>query len=180
MIEDVWGLTLEEAEQLGEEEGNKLFTVGLTVNLITPNGEDVEIDYLKKNGTMNSCIYKYPIFQSGNYTFKATNSRGRSSEITVPVEINESKIKTFTLEVSPSETKTFEFYEGQTWEDFIGESGEVVNIEGVGFMITEYDYIRFGEGGYELILIDGEDQIGVSSTDKILENGLYSAAMWAS
>ncbi len=171
LCNDVFGLTVEEVQQLGIEELYKLCTVNITAS----NGESVDIYYESiKSGKREDYIYTYPISQNGNYTFKATNSRGRSSEITVPVEIDESKIKTFTLEVSETETKTFSFIEGQTWEDFIGKSGEVVIIDGVEFLYFG-DNTRFGS--YSLALIDGEDRIKVLPTDEIVENGIYSSAL---
>ena len=172
-LNNVLGMTMEEAESLSNEEWEQL----LTVNLTTPNKEKVELYYTQiKSNEMNVGLYNYSISQSGNYTFKATNSKGRNSEITVPVEIDENKIKTFTLKTSESETetKTFSFVEGQTWEDFIGESGKVI-IDGVNFKNTG-NTIEFWI--FTLALIDGEDRIGVSPTDKIVEDGIYSASTW--
>lgn len=80
LCNDVLGITVEEARQLDEIEGKKL----LTVNVITPNGENVELCYSQIEGE-GSLYYLYPISQNGNYTFKATNSKGRSSEVTVSV-----------------------------------------------------------------------------------------------
>lgn len=194
LCNDVLGITVEEVVQLDEIELKKL----LTVNVITPNGENVELCYFprKREGAL---YYLYPISQNGNYTFKATNSKGRSSEITVQVEIDETKTKTFTLEISETETKTFSFIEGQTWNDFIGEVNEA-NIDGVRFkkgnsnIIIELDsttaYIQKGikvaslnlntikigwmKDTYCLCFIDGENKTPVSLTDEIVADGVYS------
>ena len=188
LCNDVLGITLEEAMQLDEIELKKL----LTVNVITPNGENVELGYADI-----SYLYLYPTSQSGNYKFKATNSKGRSSEITVSTSV---AFKTFTLEISETETKTFSFIEGQTWNDFIGEDYEKV-IDGVEFSksgesirisqesTTGYiqksvkiaslnlNKIKIGtkDNRPMLFLIDGENKIPVSLTDKIVADGLYVA-----
>ena len=125
LCNDVLGMTVEEAEQLDLEEVKQL----LTVNVITPNGENVEL-YYSPIDRENTLYYLYPISQNGNYTFKATGSNGRSSEITVTVSV---AFKTFTFEISETETKTFSFIEGQTWNDFIGENNQEVYIDGVKF-----------------------------------------------
>ena len=176
---------MEEAIQLSREEQYELLTVDVT----TPSGENIELSY-------DNSIYAYPISQNGNYTFKATNSKGRSSEITVPVEIDE---KTFTLEISETETKTFSFVEGQTWEDFIGESRMVI-IDGVKFTNErDYNYIEidinqttgFIQSGVKvaslgsnykialrsvaniLYIKNGENKTMVLPTDKIVADGVY-------
>ena len=188
---DVLGMTVEEAEHSGLsfEDIKKL----LTVNMTTPNEENIELYYAPiKSGNDDDCIYSYQISQNDNYTFKATNSKGRSCEITVPVEI---KIKTFNLEISETETKTFEFFEGQTWGDFIGESGIVI-IDGVEFT-KESDYVKiyinqttgFIQSGvkvaslelnYKIALMvnklyikNGENKTKVLPTDKIVADGVY-------
>lgn len=188
LCNDVLGITVEEAEQLELEEVKKL----LTVNVITPNGENVELCYIPKA----TIYYLYPISQNGNYTFKATGSNGRSSEITVSTSV---AFKTFTLEISDTETKTFSFIEGQTWNDFIGENDEAY-IYGVKFeksadrIRIELDsttaYIPKGtkiaslnlntikiagrEETYWLYFIEGENETQVSLTDKIVADGVYS------
>ena len=188
---DVFGLTVEEANQLSIEEQEKL----LTVNITKPNGENIELYYTPiKSEIGDDCIYAYPIFQNGNYTFKATNSKGRNSEITVPVE----NFKTFTLEISETETKTFSFIEGQTWEEFIGESNKMI-IDGVEFKCKYHDIrvsIDSTIGYYKtnvkiaslnlnttkigliderprLYIKNGENKTMVLPTDKIVTNGVY-------
>lgn len=195
LCNDVWGLTVEEIKQLSDEEQYKL----VTVNIKTPNGENIELYYSpKKSGNSDDgCIYSYQITQNGNYTFKATNSKGRSSEITVPVELDESKIKTFTLEISETETKTFSFVEGQTWEDFIGEDN-IITIDGVEFnkksnciiigSNSTTGYIQNGikvaslgsnykiakrHGENRLYIKNGDSKTRVLPTDKIVANGEY-------
>ena len=154
LCNEVFGLTVEEFEQLSSEEEAKLFTVNLTA----PNGEVEEIYY------EGEYIYKYPISQSGNYTFKATNSKGRTSEITV--EIDETKIKTCTIDVydfddnngyKKIETKTITFIDGQTWRE-----------------ITDDLYNKVFSHR-DLFIGEGDDIKEVLSTDKIIENGVYSS-----
>ena len=191
LCNDVWGLTVEEIEQLSDEEQYKL----VTVNIKTPNGEYIELYYspIKSGNSDDDCIYSYQISQNGNYTFKATNSKGRSSEIIVPVEI----LKTFTLEIAETETKTFEFYDGQTWEDFIGEDN-IITIDGVEFNKTSdciiiglnstTGYIQNGikvaslgsnykiaavYRGNRLYIKNGDSKTKVLPTDKIVANGEY-------
>lgn len=192
LCNDVLGITVEEAMQLDEIELNKL----QTVNVMTPNGENVELCYVPIDREAAIC-YLYPISQNGNYTFKATNSKGRSSEITVSTSV---AFKTFNLEISETETKTFSFIEGQTWNDFIGEDYKKV-IDGVEFCRSGKN-IRMSEElttGYiqksvkiaslnlnaikigamdtrpRLFLIDGENEILVSLTDEIVADGVYAA-----
>lgn len=190
LCNDVLGLTVAEAQQSSIEEQYKL----LTVNIKTPNGENIELYYIPiKSGNSDDCIYSYQISQNGNYTFKATNSKGRSSEIIVPVE----NLKTFTLEIAETETKTFEFYEGQTWEDFIGEDN-IITIDGVEFnkesaciiidLNSTTGHIQNGikvaslgsnykiatiELGNILYIKNGENKTKVLPTDKIVANGEY-------
>lgn len=192
LCNDVLGITVKEAMQLDEIELNKL----QTVNVMTPNGENVELCYAPMDREAAIC-YLYQISQNGNHTFKATNSKGRSSEITVSTSV---AFKTFTLKISETETKTFSFIEGQTWNDFIGEDYEKV-IDGVEFSksgesirisqesTTGYiqksvkiaslnlNKIKIGtkDNRPMLFLIDGENKIPVSLTDKIVADGLYVA-----
>ena len=193
LFNDTLGMTVEEVMQLDEIELKKL----LTVNVITPNGENVEL-YYSQIEEEAALYYLYPISQNGNYTFKATGSNGRSSEITVTVEIDETKTKTFTLEISETETKTFSFIEGQTWNDFIGEAREA-NIDGVRFKKEGGMHITIEQNpttGYIqksvkvasvnlnkiklagrhkwLCLIGGENEIEVLLTDKIVIDGVYA------
>ena len=191
MCNEAFGLTVEEAQQLSIEEQYKL----LTVNITTPNGESVDIYYEPiKSGSSDDYIYTYPISQNGNYTFKATNSKGRSSEITVPVE----NLKTFTLEISETETKTFSFVEGQTWEEFIGKDN-TVTIDGVEFDATYVDIrvsldstigyyktnvkiaslnlntikIGMSDERPRLYIKNGENKTKILPTDKIVADGVY-------
>lgn len=190
LCNDVWGLTVAEAQQSSIEEQYKL----VTVNIKTPNGENIELYYSPiKSGNSDDCIYSYQISQNGNYTFKATNSKGRSSEIIVPVE----NLKTFTLEIAETETKTFSFVEGQTWEDFIGEDN-IITIDGVEFnnksnciiidLNSTTGYIQNGikvaslgsnykiaasYGRNGLYIKNGDSKTKVLPTDKIVANGEY-------
>ena len=158
---------MEEFEKLNNEEQEKLFLISVT----TENGENGILSY----GEGGNFVYSFPIRQSGNYSFKATNGNGRSSEIVVPMEIDESQIKTFTLEVSETETKTFLFIEGQTWEEFTGNNSIIMTNQKV--FKKEQNGIRcFNEDGSEsgFISIEGENGFRwVKPTDKIDENVKY-------
>lgn len=178
LLNNVFGMTDEEVRQLGREELMKLITVDVT----TPDGETIKLAYA--NGVAD-VYYTYTCSQGGNKTFKATNSRGKSSEITVP-------IKTFSLKLFPElaleiETKKFAFFKGQTWEDYfmgyrrINEIKFQINDNGTIEAYT-YDYTIIGERGESPIIYikDGDDYIEVKVTDEIIENGVYywNAVPW--
>lgn len=180
---DVLGMTIEEVKKLSNEELAKL----VKVNVTTPNGEDVELYYFPiESNEMDECVYSYPISKSGNYTFKATNSRGRSFEITVPVEIDETKIKTCTIDVydydkeiseyKKIETQTIAFIDGQTWEEYIDDLNNRT-IDGMKFSVDNYVGIKYSKVSnyFETLFIgEGNDIKEVLPTDKIVENGVYS------
>lgn len=117
-------------KQLSDEELMKYFTVNVT----TPNGGNIKLSYI---GEMNY-LYSYQIRQSGNHTFKATNSKGRTSEITVPVEIDETKIKTCTITNHENETKTISYIDGQTWMDLIYSNANIRGVSIFNNMIFGY------------------------------------------
>ena len=125
-------------KQLSDEELMKYFNVNVT----TPNGGNIKLSYTEEMNFLDS----YPISQSGNYIFKATNGKGRTSEITVPVEIDETKIKTFTITNHENETKTFSYIDGQTWMEFIDSNANSEGIKILNNMAFNYfnddDYFK--------------------------------------
>lgn len=54
---------------------------------------------------------------NGRYKYTAENHKGTKAEVTVPVELRTANFK---VKVSDTETKTYEFIEGQSWGLFIG------------------------------------------------------------
>ena len=173
LFNDTLGMTVEEVMQLDEIELKKL----LTVNVITPNGENVELCYVP----IDRDYYLYPISQNGNYTFKATNSKGRSSEITVPVEIDETKIKTCAIDVydfdsendeyKKIETQIITFMEGQTWEEFISDLGGK-KINRMVFNASDCVEIKY-EKVSSLFMKLGIDGNAALPTDNIIADGVY-------
>lgn len=147
-----------------------------TVDIITPDGETIQLAYSKEMSNVEY-TYTYTTLQSGNYIFKATNSKGRSSEITVPMDI-EDKIKTFSIKISETETREFKFYEGQTWKEFIGNNVEEdmlypsIKINGTVFIDRRIVFASTGEVLCWLCKTENYyDRI--SSTDVIIEGGIY-------
>ena len=58
---------------------------------------------------------------NGRYKYTAENHKGTKAEVTVPVELRTANFK---VKVSDTETKTYEFIEGQSWGLFIGLENE--------------------------------------------------------
>ena len=147
----------------------------ITVNITTPNEENIKLLWLKDGNVPEGYanVYSYIVEQSGNYTFKATNRRGRTSEITVPVET-----ATFTLQLSETETKTFTFIEGDTWEGFIGNEG-TITIDGVQFTRNSGSSIDIDcaslikDSPSQSFILYMQDGNAVVQTDKIVTNGSY-------
>ena len=170
LLDKVLGITMEEANELSEEELKKILLVNVTVQ----DTDDLKLSYSEEDKIM----YSYPITQNGNYTFKATNYKGRTSEITVPVEIDETKIKVFFIKTSDTEVKSFEFYEDQTWKDFIGNNGKIIKET----IFTKY---RNGPAIYKLpkgtifyiCQTNGDNKSKVFSDDKIIENYTYETVI---
>ena len=164
-----------------------LILVAVSVNIL-----------IKSNlmGTAKSATEKYKT---------ATEEEGKDGTITIgdktynSVEeyLEKSKQKSFTLNISETETKTFSFVEGQTWMDFIGESAELI-IDGVEFRgKSEYIeiYVDLATGFIQnsvkvaslelnykiadariidkLYIKDGENRTMVLPTDKIVADGEY-------
>ena len=92
--------------------------MGGPVTVTDPSGNEHELYYMPMSEDVTS--FTYTVAESGNYEFTATNEEGRTSEITVPVEL---QIKTFTInDENGNKIGDYEFMYGQTWEDFFGET----------------------------------------------------------
>ena len=94
-------------EELGEEEIEQANRVTLTL----PTGESGPFYY----GEGSYCIMN--VKTNGRYKYTAENHKGTKAEVTVPVELRTANFK---VKVSDTETKTYEFIEGQSWGLFIG------------------------------------------------------------
>ena len=79
--------------------------------------------YLSRNKT-----YIYCVTESGTYTFTATNRKGETTTLNVPVTIQKTDTTKFATLSSQGVTISIRFEEGQKWEDVLGESG--INIFG--------------------------------------------------
>lgn len=120
-------------EELGKEEIEQANRVTLTL----PTGESGPFYY--GGGRFNPRIEKESYVQTytprpstnyyyyfinimnvktnGRYKYTAENHKGTKAEVTVPVELRTANFK---VKVSDTETKTYEFIEGQSWGLFIG------------------------------------------------------------
>lgn len=117
-------------EELGKEEIEQANRVTLTL----PTGESGPFYY--EGGRFNPRIEKNSYVQTkgpstnyyyfinimnvktnGRYKYTAENHKGTKAEVTVPVELRTANFK---VKVSDTETKTYEFIEGQSWGLFIG------------------------------------------------------------
>ena len=130
-------LNIIEMQELGEEEIEQVNRVTLTL----PTGESGPIFYGVDDDDMISAepsayihtmridrpqLRFYSIYYgmhianvqaSGRYKYTAENHKGTKAEVTVPVELRTANFK---VKVSDTETKTYEFIEGQSWGLFIG------------------------------------------------------------
>ena len=110
----------------------------LELNLITPNGEEQDLGYIQNyisefNITGANIDY---ISENNTIKFTAEDYKGRTSELLVPVNI-----KTFKVKISDTDIRTYKFIDGQTWEQFIGNSGEKTTNDGSLFVIYGNDEI---------------------------------------
>jgi len=96
-------------EELGEEEIEQADRVTLTL----PTGESGPFYY----GYGEESYYIMNVKTNGRYKYTAENHKGTKAEVTVPVELRTANFK---VKVSDTETKTYEFIEGQSWGLFIG------------------------------------------------------------
>ena len=123
-------------EELGEEEIEQANRVTLTL----PTGESgpfyygggrfnpriEEESYVQTNNVPSTNYYYYfinimNVKTNGRYKYTAENHKGTKAEVTVPVELRTANFK---VKVSDTETKTYEFIEGQSWGLFIGLENE--------------------------------------------------------
>lgn len=106
------------------------FTRADHVKITLPNKENDDIQYCEHGFTI------YKVETSGNYKFIAENYKGKKSELTVPINEDIFKIK-----VSDDDIRTYVCFNGQTWEQFIGSSGEKTTNDGSLFAIYDNDEI---------------------------------------
>ena len=145
-------------QELGEEEIEQVNRVTLTL----PTGESGPIFYGVDDDDMISAepsayvhvhtaqkppLSFYSIYYgmhitnvqaSGRYKYTAENHKGTKAEVTVPVELRTANFK---VKVSDTETKTYEFIEGQSWGLFIGLENEY------NVMSDNYVFARDNEDG---------------------------------
>ena len=141
-------------EELGEEEIVQANRVTLTL----PTGESGPIYYgtMRNDPSMEaqsyvqtiapppSIHYYYYVINimnvktNGRYKYTAENHKGTKAEVTVPVELRTANFK---VKVSDTETKTYEFIEGQSWGLFIGLENEY------NVMSDNYAFGRDNEDG---------------------------------
>lgn len=116
-------------EELGEEEIEQADRVTLTL----PTGESGPFYY----GEGSYCIMN--VKTNGRYKYTAENHKGTKAEVTVPVELRTANFK---VKVSDTETKTYEFIEGQSWGLFIGLENKY------NVMSDNYAFARNNKDGY--------------------------------
>ena len=140
-------------EELGEEEIEQADRVTLTL----PTGESgpfyygggrfnpriEEESYVQTNNVPSTNYYYYfinimNVKTNGRYKYTAENHKGTKAEVTVPVELRTANFK---VKVSDTETKTYEFIEGQSWGLFIGLENEY------NVMSDNYVFARENEDG---------------------------------
>lgn len=100
-------LTQSEIRQLSENDIDNAMNVKLTL----PNGKIERFFYDDE--------YYYQTHEVGQYKFIAENYKGKKSDVTVPVEGAKFKVR-----ISDTDIRTYDFFPGQTWEDFIGGETE--------------------------------------------------------
>lgn len=114
-----------EIEQMDDEE----FYNNSVVLLTLPSGISEPLSYGTLRITYQSAVpsqnrknmfgvVEENVQNSGRYTYTAENYKGTKAEVTVPVELITANFK---VKVSDTETNTYEFIEGQSWGQFIGE-----------------------------------------------------------
>lgn len=150
-------LNIIEMQELGEEEIEQVNRVTLTL----PTGESGPFYYgamgsgprMKKQSYVRTkgrppigLYYTYygmyiaNVQTSGRYKYTAENYKGTKAEVTVPVELRTANFK---VKVSDTETKTYEFIEGQSWGLFIGLENKY------NVMSDNYAFVREDEDDYE-------------------------------
>lgn len=137
-------------EELGKEEIEQANRVTLTL----PTGESGPFyyggrfnprikkeSYVQTKGPSTNYYYFINIMNvktNGRYKYTAENHKGTKAEVTVPVELRTANFK---VKVSDTETKTYEFIEGQSWGLFIGLENKY------NVMSDNYAFARDNEDG---------------------------------
>ena len=149
-------LNMIEMRELSEEEVYQANKVTLTL----PTGESGPIYYgtMRNGPSMEaqsyvqtiapppSIHYYYVINMmnvktSGRYKYTAENYKGTKAEVTVPVELRTANFK---VKVSDTETKTYEFIEGQSWGQFVyGEEDYFIIMDDNYAFASYYGYIEY-------------------------------------
>ena len=137
----------------------------LELNLITPNGEEQDLGYIQNyisefNITGANIDY---ISENNTIKFTAEDYKGRTSELLVPVNI-----KTFKVKISDTDIRTYKFIDGQTWEQFIGNSGEKTTNDGSLFLTYDTGEIvlRINESTLTYSKLNVRNSIKIASLDK--------------
>ena len=149
--------------------------VDSVVMVTDPAGNESELYYAPISAEARTA-FVYRVSENGEYKFTAVNTKGITSEMTVPVELQKG---TFTLATTVEiedngwqrnpgvEVQTIEFIKGDTWAEFIGETGELVINDNLTF--SNDDEIRVDDGYETFLLYDAErnpDVILVPSEDE--------------
>ena len=93
-----------------------------------PNNQIIQKEVRRKPYLSRNKTYIYCVTESGTYTFTATNRKGETTTLNVPVTIQKTDTTKFATLSGCGVTISIRFEEGQKWEDVLGESG--INIFG--------------------------------------------------
>ena len=93
-----------------------------------PNNQIIQKEVRREPYLSRNKTYIYCVTESGTYTFTATNIKGETTTLNVPVTIQKTDTTKFATLSSQGVTISIRFEEGQKWEDVLGESG--INIFG--------------------------------------------------
>ena len=93
-----------------------------------PNNQIIQEEVRREPYLSRNKTYIYCVTESGTYTFTATNRKGETTTLNVPVTIQKTDTTKFATLSSGEVTISIRFEEGQKWEDVLGESG--INIFG--------------------------------------------------
>ena len=93
-----------------------------------PNNQIIQKEVRREPYLSRNKTYIYCVTESGTYTFTATNRKGETTTLNVPVTIQKTDTTKFATLSSQGVTISIRFEEGQKWEDVLGESG--INIFG--------------------------------------------------
>ena len=93
-----------------------------------PNNQIIQKEVRREPYLSRNKTYIYCVTESGTYTFTATNRKGETTTLNVPVTIQKTDTTKFATLSGCGVTISIRFEEGQKWEDVLGESG--INIFG--------------------------------------------------